>query len=425
MSASVSPSNRSDRPTNKISATYQKLLKSLITRLTEGPVVRGRLAQIEEAEVLRLANECATLFMKEPACLDLDLHEPLYIVGDLFGQHSNLVQIFAKLGPPPQKRYLFLGNYVDRGDRAIELVSLLFAYKVLYPDRIFMLRGNHECMYVSLHYGFSFECRQRQFLKTWIAFMNTFDCLPAVAIVENSVFCTHSGIIHDIPYSFVSSVSHLKEFFKVWIPRPTQLTNNKIWTELTWSEPQIDSRFWQLNPAGQGYLFPEEAVVKFCERFGLQQVIRSHDLIKRGYEFAASSKLLTLFSMPQTARQCRNMGALVQLHKRSLDEVIYGRIFTLKLIPLLRRSRTGMMALSIDDLFVRGSDEQLDKSGESFVDEQVGENSMQHDSQDEIMDSNLVAFDLQSIGLDYEERVSLGSLGNIGIRVNAETRKDF
>merc|ERR1719159_811395 len=70
---------------------------------------------------------------------------PTKIVGDIHGQFSDLVRLLECGGHPPDQTYIFLGDYVDRGNYGVECMMLLLCYKIAHPEKIFMLRGNHEC----------------------------------------------------------------------------------------------------------------------------------------------------------------------------------------------------------------------------------------------------------------------------------------
>jgi len=64
------------------------------------------------------------------------------------------MELFKVGGDCPQTNYLFLGDFVDRGFYSVETFLLLLALKVRYPDRITLIRGNHESRQITQVYGF-------------------------------------------------------------------------------------------------------------------------------------------------------------------------------------------------------------------------------------------------------------------------------
>jgi serine/threonine-protein phosphatase PP1 catalytic subunit len=124
----------------------------------------------------------------------LELEAPIKICGDIHGQYYDLLRLFEYGGYPPEANYLFMGDYVDRGRQSIETISLLFAYKIKYPENFFLLRGNHETSAINRIYGFYDECKKRYSIKLWKLFSDCFNCLPVAALIDDKIICMHGGL---------------------------------------------------------------------------------------------------------------------------------------------------------------------------------------------------------------------------------------
>ena len=79
---------------------------------------------------------------------------PVYLAGDVHGQFYDVKNLLSKGGGVPQSKFIMIGDFVDRGYNSVETITLLFCLKVKYPDRIYLLRGNHESRNVTMMYGF-------------------------------------------------------------------------------------------------------------------------------------------------------------------------------------------------------------------------------------------------------------------------------
>ena len=114
---------------------------------------------ITENEIRGLCLKSMEIFPSQPTLLELVT--PLKICGDIHGQYFDLLRLFERGGFPPESNYLFLGDYVDRGKHSLETICLLLAYKIKYPENVFLLRGNHECASINRIYGFYDELKRR------------------------------------------------------------------------------------------------------------------------------------------------------------------------------------------------------------------------------------------------------------------------
>ena len=152
----------------------------------------GSQINLSDTEINFLCKQSQDIFLSQPILLDLNA--PIKVCGDIHGQFFDLLRLFECCGFPPESSYLFLGNYVDRGNKSLETMCLLLAYKIKYPENIFLLRGNHECSSVNRIYGFYDECKKRYNIKLWKAFSYVFNCLPIAALIDKKIFCLHGGL---------------------------------------------------------------------------------------------------------------------------------------------------------------------------------------------------------------------------------------
>jgi serine/threonine-protein phosphatase PP1 catalytic subunit len=207
----------------------------------------------------------------------LHLTAPIQVVGDIHGQFPDLIRLFKKGGFPPDQKYLFLGDYVDRGRQSVETIILLLCFKIKYPNKIYLLRGNHECATINRIYGFYDECKRKFSMKLWKVFSECFNILPVSAVIENKIFCTHGGISPDL-----NGISQIEK-----IKRPQEVPEEGVLCDLLWSDPEEGLEGWENNERGVSYIFGEDCVGKFLSDNDLDLICRAHQVVEEGYEFFA------------------------------------------------------------------------------------------------------------------------------------------
>jgi len=248
------------------------------------------------------------------------IDSPLTICGDLHGQYYDLLKLFDTGGDPSVTRYLFLGDYVDRGNFSVECFILLAAYKVLYPHSFWLLRGNHECRHLTEYFTFKEECSHKYDYSVYDSIMDVFDALPLCAIFNKQFFCVHGGISPHIDR--ISDINNINRF--------TEPPTSGLMCDLLWADPSedftIDSEKYVSNSVrGCSFSFSYSAVLEFLDRNKLLSVIRAHEAQDTGYKMHRKNDktgfptVITLFSAPNYLGSYGNKGAIMKYENNVIN----------------------------------------------------------------------------------------------------------
>ncbi|RNF08335.1 putative protein phosphatase 1 catalitic subunit [Trypanosoma rangeli] len=311
--------------------------------------------RIPEALILRIIREAYTIITSEPVVVQIE--SPVCICGDLHGQYYDLVNIFSRRPPlggkvlglanhagpalrhkrnrscsedasashhgelkstdGPYDRYLFLGDYVDRGSRSIEVVVTLLALKIIEPSQITLLRGNHEDEQIMLLYGFFDECKRRYGVRLFRIFTDLFRVLPVAAVVNGTIFCMHGGLSPELKY--------VKEVPDV---RPCNVPHSGIICDLLWSDPEAElppNVDWAPSTRRISSVFSAKALDKFLKENNLDMVCRAHQVVEEGFQFFPSNTkrhLLTIFSATNYCNEFGNRGGVLCVDKDGVCSIL-------------------------------------------------------------------------------------------------------
>ena len=254
---------------------------------------------LTEIELKYLINTSKKILIEQPTFLELET--PITVCGDTHGQYPDLLRLFDLGGYPPETNYLFLGDYVDRGEQSIETICLLLAYKIKYEENFFILRGNHECGTINRIYGFYDECKRRYSIKIWKNFVDLFNCLPIAASIDDKIFLVHGGLSPEL-----KTINEIKK-----IMRPTDVPEEGLLCDLLWSDPENSAKEWGENDRGVSVTFNVKVLEQFLENNELDLLCRAHQVVEEGYEFFGDKKLVTVFSAPNYCGEFDNNGGIM------------------------------------------------------------------------------------------------------------------
>uniref|UniRef100_A0A8C6U655 Serine/threonine-protein phosphatase n=1 Tax=Neogobius melanostomus TaxID=47308 RepID=A0A8C6U655_9GOBI len=265
---------------------------------------------IKENEVKALCAKAREILVEESNVQRVD--SPVTVCGDIHGQFYDLKELFRVGGDVPETNYLFMGDFVDRGFYSVETFLLLLALKVRYPDRITLIRGNHESRQITQVYGFYDEClRKYGSVTVWRYCTEIFDYLSLSAIIDGKIFCVHGGLSPSI-----QTLDQIRT-----IDRKQEVPHDGPMCDLLWSDPE-DTTGWGVSPRGAGYLFGSDVVAQFNAANDIHMICRAHQLVMEGYKWHFNETVLTVWSAPNYCYRCGNVAAILELDEHLQREFI-------------------------------------------------------------------------------------------------------
>ena len=273
-----------------------KLIEKLLAVRGNKP---GKTVDLKEEELKFLIDKSLPIIREQKMLIELEA--PLHVCGDIHGQYYDLLRIFDHCGYPGDYNYLFLGDYVDRGKQSLETISLLLCYKIKFPEKVTLLRGNHESSVTNRIYGFYDECKRRYNVRIWKSFTELFNYLPVAAIIDDKILCMHGGLSPEL-----KNLQNITD-----ISRPTDIPDTGLLCDLLWSDPDKDVMEYDENDRGVSVIFGEKIVQEFNKKNDLDLIIRAHQVVDDGYEFFAQRQLITIFSAPNYCGEFDNSAGIM------------------------------------------------------------------------------------------------------------------
>ena len=261
-------------------------------------VYRHEHGKLDESSVHKLLRLAYRQLKESPNVnyVRVEEHDTVVVVGDIHGQLSDLLHILDEAGLPGENvKYIFNGDFVDRGTHSCEVMCVLLALLIVCPRHVTLNRGNHEDFAICCAYGFQRECCDKYNELTFGMFCELFQQLPLFAVLNDSVLVLHGGLFRnrDVRMDDLKEIPR-HDFSLRDMPEGGETLHavstlkrkeylNQLQRDALWSDPQPNSGYAH-NSRGAGVSFGKDIVMNFLENNHLDMIVRSHECVDRGFE---------------------------------------------------------------------------------------------------------------------------------------------
>jgi protein phosphatase len=284
--------------------------------------IKDKLSEISKEEIISLINEAQNIFEKDKSLIQV--RSPCKIFGNLFGQYSDLMRFFSSFGNPSETNqmgdiyimnYIFLGNCIDLGFESLEVIFLLIALKVKYPNNIYLIRGNHEDINVNSFNGLSDECKEKlnDNIKSpdsiFMKLNNLFNYFPLGITIDQHILCVHSGIGNNI--KSISEIENINRPVNIDLNDKDNIVNQLLYSDCQENENPMNYKIYSKNHLNE-----------FMSNNKLELLITSHKFINEGIKSFYNDKLIVVNSATDFLDKYENIGGMLNVAKKTVKRPI-------------------------------------------------------------------------------------------------------
>lgn len=248
-------------------------------------------ADLDKDSLILTLKKVSTILDNESKLIQIPQGR-IYFVGDTHGNFGVTVHAFKHLNPSPNSihtrfdKIIFLGDFIDRGLHAIYNVNFLMSMKALYPDRVILIRGNHETRDTNMRYGFYDEIISKYSMPIFELYNQIFAKLPLAVLTWNQLFAVHGGIPEGLEH--LNQINGLDEEMD---------PDDRITFQILWNDPvEREGQFFKNSRGKYSRTFGKEAFNYFLQKHSIKTILRAHEIQKKGYRQYFDTRLISLDS---------------------------------------------------------------------------------------------------------------------------------
>ncbi len=254
-----------------------------------------RISKLKFDDISIILKTVKKIFEEENLLLEFCVNNKtdlVYVIGDIHGNLETLMELIKIININNPKKVIFLGDIVDRGPKQLECLLIIFALKILFPLKYYLIRGNHETLEINQYYGFfqDFLLRFNDQSK-FNEIIDVYNTLPICGVVNETILCLHGGIPQDLEILSKLKGKKCKEFSYLFT------SNAQSISQIMWNDPKSDLQGFSDSFRGPDIrFFGNDAFEAFMRHNNLSYLIRAHECFPEGYRWFFKKKLLSIFS---------------------------------------------------------------------------------------------------------------------------------